>query len=86
MNNSTILRAGTPVYVTDAGSSHVGRAARGTRHVATVSRPMRDYGRNTASYYEVRLHNGQTRVYSADYVEVRHEGQDAQIWRSRTIH
>ena len=72
IDNTTILKAGTPVYVTDPGTM-----ARGTRHVATVTRPMRDYGRTTASYYVVRLHNGIERVYSSDYVELRYEGVDA---------
>lgn len=82
MDITTILRSGTPVYVTDPGTSHVGGNARARRQVATIARPMRDYGRNTASYYEVRLHNGMERVYSADYVEVRHEGKDAQEWHA----
>lgn len=82
MDNATILKSGTPVYVTDPGTSHIGSNARAQRHVATIARPMRDYGRNTASYYVVRLHNGQERVYSADYVEIRHEGKDALEWRA----
>lgn len=77
MDISTILKSGTPVYVTDPGASRTGENARGRRHVATVVRPMRDYGRNTASYYEVERHNGTWGVYSADYVEVREEGRDA---------
>lgn len=82
MDISTILRHGTPVYVTDPGTAHTGSNARARRHAATIARPMRDYGRNTASYYEVRLHNGQERVYSADFVEVRYEGKDAQEWHA----
>lgn len=82
MDITTILHHGTPVYVTDPGTSHVGSNARARRHVATVKRPMRDYGRNTASYYVVTLHNGQERVYSADYVELRYEGKDAQEWHN----
>ena len=74
---TNILRHGTPVYVTDPVN-----ATRATRHVATIHRPMRDYGQPTASYYEITLHNGQTRVYSADYVELRHEGKDAREWWS----
>lgn len=74
---TNILKSGTPVYATDPGTGHTGRNARATRHVATIIRPMRDYGRNTASYYEVRLHNGQERVYSADYIEIRNEGADS---------
>lgn len=80
MTPEIILKSGTPVYVTDPGTSHTGSNARSTRHVATVLRPMRDYGRSTVSYYEITLHNGQTRVYSADYVEIRHEGKDAREW------
>lgn len=80
MDITTVLRAGTPVYVTDPGTSHTGSNARGRRHVATIVRPMRDYGRNTASYYVVRLWSGVERVYSSDYVERRHEGQDARAW------
>ena len=80
MGTNAILRAGTPVYVTDPGTAPTGRNARGLRHVATIVRPMRDYGRPTASYYVVRLWSGTERVYSADYVERRHEGQDARAW------
>ena len=76
----TILKSGTPVYVTDPGTAPTGSNARGRRHVATIVRPMRDYGRSTASYYVVRLWSGAERVYSADYVERRHEGQDARAW------
>lgn len=82
MNATTILKSGTPVYVTGPGTAHTGSNARARRHVATITRPMRDYGRDTASYYVVRLHNGQERVYSADYVEPRHEGRDALEWRT----
>ena len=80
MDISTVLPAGTPVYVTDPGNAHTGSNARARRHVATILRPMRDYGRATASYYEVTRHNGSWGVYSADYVEVRHEGRDAKEW------
>lgn len=80
MDITTILKAGTPIYATDPGASHTGINARAHRHVATVVRPMRDYGRNTASYYEVRLWDGRERVYSADYITPRHEGQDAHAW------
>lgn len=82
---TNILKRGTPVYVTDPGTSHTGINARGRRHVATVFMPLRDYGRNTASYYEVTLHNGQTRVYSHDYIELRQEGRDAQLWRESNV-
>ena len=77
MDIATILSAGTPIYVTDPGTAHTGENARARRHVATVIRPMRDYGRDTASYYEVERWDGGYGVYSADYVEVRYEGQDA---------
>ena len=83
MDISTILPSGTPVYVTDPGTAHTGSNARGRRHVATIARPMRDYGRNTASYYVVTRHNGSQGIYSADYVEPRHEGRDAAEWNAR---
>ena len=70
-----ILRAGTPVYATDPTST-----TRATRHVATIVRPMRDYGQSTANYYVVRRWSGGERVYSADYIDRRHEGQDAHEW------
>ena len=71
MNISTILPAGTPIYVTDPGTAHTGAGARAIRHAATVVMPMRDYGRNTASYYEVKRWDGSWGVYSADYVTAR---------------
>lgn len=77
---SIIHPAGTPVYVTDPGTGHTGSGARARRHVATILRPMRDYGRATASHYEVTRHDGSWGVYSADYVERRHEGADATRW------
>ena len=80
MDISTVLPAGTPVYVTDPGTAPTGSNARARRHVATILRPMRDYGLTTASYYEVTRHNGSWGVYSSDYVEVRHEGRDAKEW------
>lgn len=83
INPNTILGPGTPVYVTDPGTAHTGENARARRHVATILRPIRDYGRGTASYYEVTRHNGSYGVYSADYIEARHEGKDATEWDAR---
>lgn len=82
---SQILKAGQPVYVTDPSLAPWGTVGRSTRHVATIVRPMRDYGRQTASYYIARLWNGQEKVYSADFVDLRTEGQDATEWERNNV-
>lgn len=69
-----VLKAGTPVY------THEGRM----RHVATVLRPIRDYDRDTASYYEVTRHDESYGVISADFIEKRYEGQDATKFWAKT--
>ena len=77
---NNILRGGTPVYLHEPGNGGrfaTGSASRGVRHVATVIRPIRDYGRDTASYYELRLWDGRERVASCDFIELRFEGKDA---------
>ena len=68
-----VLKAGQPIY------THEGRV----RHVATVLQPMRDFGRNTVSYYEVTRHDGSYVVISADFIEIRHEGADATRWDAK---
>ena len=67
IKNTEILKAGTAVY------THEGNI----RHVATITRPMRNYERDTVDYYEITRHNGSWGVVSADFIEIRHEGQDA---------
>ena len=72
MDNTQILTAGTPIY------SHEGHR----RHVATVLSPVRDYNRDTVSYYEITRHDGSYGVVSSDFIEVRYEGRDAQDWHA----